>query len=178
MPPLSYKFPVSDKRRISFQCHLMEQYSWFVFSDAAKGALCKACVLFGRNHGGRGRQELRSLVAIPFINWKKAKQIFDNHSKADYHLFSVEKAQGFMTVMTGKTTDIITSINSENKKQAEENRKKLISIVETVILCGYQQIALTGKNETVKIGLTEPPAIMMATFVQFCDFMQDRVIFS
>jgi len=96
-------------------------------------------------------------VAIPFINWKKAKQIFDSNSKADYHMFSVEKAQGFMTVMTGKTTDIITSINSENKKQAEENRKKLISIVETVILCGRQPIALRGKNETGKINLTEPP---------------------
>jgi len=33
----------------------------------------------------------------------------------------------------------------------------LISIVETVILCGRQQIALKGKNETGKIGLTEPP---------------------
>jgi hypothetical protein len=96
-------------------------------------------------------------VAIPFINWKKAKQIFDSHSKANYHMFSVEKAQGFMSVMTGKTTDIVTSISSENKKQAEENRKKLISIVETVILCGRQQIALRGKNETGKIGLTEPP---------------------
>ncbi|XP_060865976.1 52 kDa repressor of the inhibitor of the protein kinase-like [Metopolophium dirhodum] len=80
MPPLSYKFPVSDKRRLSFQRHWMEQYSWLVFSDVAKGALCKVCVLFGRNHGGRGGQELRSLVAIPFINWKKAKQIFDSHT--------------------------------------------------------------------------------------------------
>jgi len=157
MPPASYKFPVSDKRRLSFQRHWMEQYSWLVFSDVAKGALCKVCVLFGRNHGGRGGQELRSLVATPFINWKKAKQIFDSHSKADYHMLSVEKAQGFMTVITGKTTDIIASINSENKKQADENRKKLISIVETVILCGRQQIALRGKNETGKIGLTEPP---------------------
>ena len=49
-------------------------------------------------------------------------------------MFLVEKAQGFMSVMIEKTTDIITSISSENKKQAIENRKKLISIVETVIL--------------------------------------------
>jgi hypothetical protein len=33
----------------------------------------------------------------------------------------------------------------------------MISIVETVILCGRQQIALRGKNETGKVGLTEPP---------------------
>ncbi|XP_050063271.1 52 kDa repressor of the inhibitor of the protein kinase-like [Aphis gossypii] len=116
MPPLSYKFPVSDKRHLSFQRHWMEQYSWLVFSDVAKGALCKVCVLFGRNYGGRGGQELRSLVAIPFINWKKAKQIFDSHSKANYHMFSIENVQGFMSVMT----------------------------------------ALRGKNETGKIGLTEP----------------------
>lgn len=134
----------------------MEQYNWLVFSDIAKGALCKACVLFGRNYGGRGGQELRSLVSTPFINWKKAKQTFDTHSKADYHMFLIEKVQGFMSVMTGKTSDIITSISSENKKQAEENRKKLISIVETVILCGRQQIALRSKNETGKIGITEP----------------------
>ncbi|KAL4090569.1 hypothetical protein QTP88_025375 [Uroleucon formosanum] len=53
--------------------------------------------------------------------------------------------------MTRKTTDIITSTSLENKKQAEENKKKLISIFETVILCGHQQIALRGKNETGKI---------------------------
>lgn len=74
-------------------------------------------------------------------------------------MFSVEKAQGIvsvMSVMTGETTDInITSISSENKEKAEENRKKLISVVETVILCGRQQIALISKNETGKIGLTE-----------------------
>lgn len=72
------------------------------------------CVLFGRNHGGRGGQKLRSLVVIPFINWKKAKQIFHSHSKANYNMFSVENAQLFMT---GKTTDIITSINSENRRK-------------------------------------------------------------
>lgn len=44
--------------------------------------------------------------------------------------------------------NIITSISSENKKQAGENRKTLISMVETVILCGRQQIDLRGKNET------------------------------
>lgn len=71
MPPLSYKLSVSDKRCLSFQRHWMEQYSWLVYSDVAKGALCKVCVLFGRNYGGRGGQDLRSLVAIPFINWKK-----------------------------------------------------------------------------------------------------------
>lgn len=125
MPPLSYKFPVSDKRHLSFQRHWTEQHSWLVFSDVAKGALCKVCDLFGRNYGGRRGQDLRSLVAIPFINWKKTKQIIDSHSKANYHMFSVEKAQGFMSVMKGKTTDIVTSISLENKKQAEENRKKI-----------------------------------------------------
>lgn len=90
MPPLSYKFPLSDKRHLSFQRHWIEQYSWLVYSDVVKGALCKVCVLFGRNYGGRGGQELRSLVAILFTNWKKAKQIFDSHSKADYHRFSVD----------------------------------------------------------------------------------------
>lgn len=34
----------------------------------------------------RGAQELRSLLAIPFVNWKKAKQILDSHSGADYEL--------------------------------------------------------------------------------------------
>lgn len=77
-------FIMSDKRRHSFQRHWMGQYSWLVFLDVAKGAFCKVCVLFGRNHDGHGgqeRQELRPLVAIPFINSKKAKQIFDSHSK-------------------------------------------------------------------------------------------------
>lgn len=148
IPPVSYKFPISDKRHLSFQRHWMQKYSWLVYSDVAKGALCKICVLFGCNKGGRGRQELGSLVTMPFVNWKKALCTFDQHSKTEYHQFSVEKAQGFSSVMTGKTRDIRTSINLENKKIIEENRKKLIAIVETVILCGRQQMPLRGKNES------------------------------
>lgn len=61
-----------------------------------------------------------------------------------------------MSVITGKTANIITFLSWENKKQAEENRKKQISIVETVILYGCQEIALRGKNGTDNIGITEP----------------------
>lgn len=66
-----------------------------------------------------------------------------------------------MSVMTEKTANIIILLFNYHyifklRKKARENRKKQISIVETVILYGCQDIALRCKNETNNIGITEP----------------------
>lgn len=89
-------FRVSGKRKAFLPPTLV--FSHRVFRHCQMGSMQNSCVLFGRNYGGRGALELRSLVANPFVHWKKGKQLFDSYSKADNHEFSVEKIQGFKSV--------------------------------------------------------------------------------
>ncbi|CAH1993310.1 unnamed protein product [Acanthoscelides obtectus] len=121
-----------------------------------QGALCKVCVLLGKTQGGRGHQELGAFVSKPFINWKKALESFDHHADTKYHKFAVEQAANFATIMEGKTLDVTECLNVENNKIAEENRKRLKAIVETIILCGRQAIALRGSHDSGEIGINEP----------------------
>lgn len=157
IPPSTYRFPVdSHQRRLSFQRHWMERYNWLVYSDCLQGALCKICVLFGSGFGGRGQQQLGLLVKKPFTKWKNAKEAFEKHEKAEYHRFALEQADGFSSVMFGKSQSIVEVISAENRKTALGNRKKLTAIVETVVLCGRQEIALRGDRESGPINLDEP----------------------
>lgn len=155
-PPETFNFPVTGKRNLSFQRHWTTKNPWLVYSNIAQGALCKMCVLFGRTQGGRGGQELGAFVAKPFNNWKKALENFDHHGNANYHKFAVERAKHFVRVMEGQTLDVIESINVENKKIAEENRKRLTAIVDTILFCGRQEMSLRGKQDSGEIGIAEP----------------------
>lgn len=156
IPASTYQFPISTDRRLSFQRHWMMQYNWLVYSDYLKGALCKVCVLFRKDFGGRGEQKLGYLVKIPFTKWKNAKEMFQKHEKAEYHRFAMEKAEGFSSVASGKAQNVIETMNIENRKVAEENRKKLTALVETVLLCGRQELALRSDCDSGPIGLNEP----------------------
>ncbi|CAH2014432.1 unnamed protein product [Acanthoscelides obtectus] len=158
IPPDTFKFPVTDtgKKKLSFQRHWTTRYSWLVYSNLMQGALCKVCVLLGKTQGGRGHQELGAFVSKPFINWKKALERFDHHADTKYHKFAVEQAANFARIMKGKKLDVTECMNAENNKIAEENRKRLKAIVETIILCGRQEIALRGSRDSGEIGINEP----------------------
>lgn len=153
-PPETFKFPVmvTGKKKLSFQRHWTAKYSWLVYSNILQGALCKVCVLLG----GRGLQELGAFVSKPFTNWKKGLESFDHHAETKFHKFAIEQAANFARVMEGKTLDVAESISVENNKIAEENRKRLKAIVETIFLCGRQEIALKESHDSGEIGINKP----------------------
>ncbi|XP_042911134.1 zinc finger MYM-type protein 1-like [Parasteatoda tepidariorum] len=121
-----------------------------------QGAFWKVCVLLGKKEGGRGSQELGAFVSKPFINWKSALEAFDHHANAKYHKFAIEQAANFVKVAEGKVVDVAESVNVENSKIAQENRKRLKAIVETILLCGRQELALRGSCDSGEIGKNDP----------------------
>lgn len=121
-----------------------------------QGAFCKVCVLLGKKEGGRGSQELGAFVSKPFINWKSALEAFDHHANTKYHKFAIEQAANFVKVAEGKVLDVAESINVENSKIAPENKKRLKAIVETILLCGRQELPLRGSCDSGEIGINDP----------------------
>lgn len=95
-------------------------------------------------------------MSKPFINWKKALESFDHHANTKYHKFAMEQAANFVMIAEGKALDVTESINVENIKIAEEDRKRLKAIVETIILCGMQELAPRGSHDSGEIGINEP----------------------
>ncbi|CAH1102364.1 unnamed protein product [Psylliodes chrysocephalus] len=147
MPEKTFKFPASeDKRKLKFQMQWFERFSWLVYmSTGQQGALCIYCVLFARDCTGKGsHQQLKFLVTQLLTKWKDAVHDFKHHSEIQYHKSSVLLADNFMKMYNKSQPNIISQIDNGYLAQIAENRKRLISIIETIKLCGRQELALKG----------------------------------
>ena len=58
------------------------------------------------------------------------------HEEKEYHKEAVVKMDTFMRVMSGQQDSVSIQINNAAKELVARNRKKLQSIIETIILCG------------------------------------------
>lgn len=118
------------------------------------GAFCKFCVLFKRNEGGRGNQKLGKLVLEKFSNWKKAIEEFNKHEATKYHKNSILDADNLLSIYNKSKESIDVQLNNKLKIEIQENSKKLIPIIETIIFCGRQGLALRGHNDSGIISLS------------------------
>lgn len=117
------------------------------FSQKLGRALCRICVLFGNDEGGRSRVKLGKLVTVPLSLYKKAIENFKTHQNNEYHKNWVLKSDNFISVMTGKTQNIETALDTAMTRKVEQNRQKLIPIIETILFCGLQNISLRGQRD-------------------------------
>ncbi|XP_025407168.1 uncharacterized protein LOC112681114, partial [Sipha flava] len=87
----NYIFPFNEKNKkkgLKFQYKWLNEFNWLVYLEVEGGAFCKHCVVFAKT-GGIGNQYLKYLVSEVFDSWKKAKEVFRNHSALEYHTFSI-----------------------------------------------------------------------------------------
>ncbi|KAL4123003.1 hypothetical protein QTP88_015236 [Uroleucon formosanum] len=155
LPNHNYVFPLNEKnkkRGLKFQHKWLNEFNWLVYSEVEGGAFCKHCVVFAKT-GGIGNQPLKYLVTEVFDSWKKAKEVFRNHSALEYHTFSVLKSDEFLKIYLKKEPTIVERLDTNRIKQIKANRERLIPIVDCVILCGRQEIALRGHKDYGKIDM-------------------------
>ncbi|XP_060870008.1 52 kDa repressor of the inhibitor of the protein kinase-like [Metopolophium dirhodum] len=149
IPHENFIFPLisqGDKNR-PFKLHWINEYPWLSYSQNLGGAFCRICVLFGSDEGGRSRVKLGKLVTIPLSLYKKAKENFKAHQNNDYHKNCVFKSDNFISVMNGKIQNIETTLDTTMTRKVEQNRQKLILIIETLLFCGLQNISLRGHRD-------------------------------
>ncbi|XP_052780668.1 uncharacterized protein LOC128217527 [Mya arenaria] len=137
-----FAFPsryVSGKfRRI--QTHWFNDYFWLRYSQSACGVYCAPCYLFA----GSVTRSLVSSVASDPSNFGKT---LSRHTKSELHVNSVEAAENFRSIMSGEQKDIVASMSSSYNVLVERNRQILHAIVETIILCGRQNLSLRGHRD-------------------------------
>lgn len=144
-PDVKYKFPKSSTTGRSFQHQWLVRYPWLKYSEQEDGGYCLPCVMFYMSKNFRAQAGV--LVSYALTNFKHAIDSFKKHEQKDYHKEAVVKMESFVKVMSGQQDSISVQINNAAKELVASNRKKLLSIIETIILCGRQNIPLRGHRD-------------------------------
>lgn len=157
-PDEKFTFPVSGNRNLKFQLSWIKRFPWLCYTNMEEcGAVCKYCAIFYHNFIGKGaHQKPGVLVTKPFNKWKNALEIFNTHNNTEYHKNNVFFAENFISVFCNQQLDICQKIDSARANQIVENRKKLIPVIQTIILCGRQELALRGTSDSGPLTLNEP----------------------
>ncbi|KAL4153905.1 hypothetical protein QTP88_001738 [Uroleucon formosanum] len=138
-----------DEKRFLNKAHF-EKFNWLVYLKKAGGIFCKFCILFA-NKGGKDKNiDLKSLVTVPLTKFAKIlgkDGILSKHNQHIYHLNAVSTSNDFLICYENPEKDIINLVNTSRMKQVTENRLRLKPIIETVVLCGRQNIPLRGHRD-------------------------------
>ena len=137
-PDLLHKFPSASSGR-TFQHQWLVKYPWLRYSRQANGGVCLPCVMFSRSRSFPAGPGV--LVSTALTHFRKALETLEKHAGRDYHK---EAVAAMDDVMSGQQKSVSVQLSDAAKELVANNRKKLQSIVETIILCGRQNIPLRG----------------------------------
>lgn len=167
---------VSHTGNRRFQRAWLSHFKWLRYSKHDNGGYCLPCVLFATNTSQRADPSV--LVRKPLINFRKALELLRLHADKGYHKSAVLSMEAFQKVMTNAQPSIAHQIDLASQQQIASNRVKLQSIVETVILCGRQNIPLRGHRDS-SYDLERNPTAPHGNFWALLDFRisaGDRVL--
>jgi len=158
--PFSMKGP---ERRYLNANHLLN-YSWLAVSRVGEfaGAWCSFCALFSTNDraGHLGSARLGALVRSRLNNFGRLtgkEGTLAVHAANSYHIFSARRANAFLMRSSSGCKDDVRNLSSTARNEAiKYNRKRLASIVETVLFCGRQNLPLRGHRDSGPLDVTEP----------------------
>ena len=173
-PSSTYQFPLLEygKQKRSFQHRWLTRYNGLVYSELDQGGCCKFCVLFGES----ASSVAGILVSRPLTNLQKASEKLREHFEGigsgkakKYLLPAVEKAELFKSVMEHKLVPVDQQLSRARAMTIAKNKQKLKSIVETIILCARQEIALRGHRDDWK-HIKEVPHANPGNFIVLLQF--------
>ena len=176
-PDHKYQFPLIQygKQKRSFQHNWLTRFNGLVYSELDQGGYCKYCVLFGQAAFSVSTFD-GILIDRPLTNLQKASEKLREHfegigsgSARKYHLLALEKAELFISVMENKCLPVDQQISKARALTIAKNKRKLKSIVETIIFCGRQGIALCGHRDDYKL-IKEVPHANPGNFIALLHF--------
>ena len=88
------------------------------------------------------------LVEAAFTNFKKMYEVCDLHAAREDHKDAIAVCDAFVERMSGKRESVLIQLRGGTRETIQNNRKKLCSISEIIVLCGRQNIALHGHHDS------------------------------
>jgi len=142
VPENDYNFQKIGNR--SFRREWLHTFApWLAYSQVVNGALCKFCVLFKPNVN-RGLQG--AFILKGFTNFKKFTESARDHVQSGWHKNAVSDGTNLMALKRNEKKSIVNAISQSRLNLIEENRKKLGSIIRTIVFCGTHDLPLRGKE--------------------------------
>lgn len=142
------------------KCYLSQKhlktFKWLAYSPSLKGVFCKYCSFFAGSGGIYKASALNKLVKTPVVQFSKLlgkDGILTNHDVAQYHKESLEKAKEFEKSFKNPKTDIRNQISEERTRQVEENRARLVPIINSILFLAKQNIPFRGHRDDGNIFL-------------------------
>jgi len=153
-PPSSYQFPtkVEFGKNRSFQHKYLQLYSWLGYTCKLDGCLCLPCCLFGSD-SSMGKK----FVEKPYSNWTALNQKLKLHSTCPTHVRCSLAMKSFKDAHTGTQPTIDTAMSKNRQEQFDLNCKRLDAIIDCIVLCGKQNIALRGHRDANNQAQTSNP---------------------
>ena len=78
----------------------------------------------------------------------KVYEVRDYHADREYHKAAVTACDTFVEWMSGRRESLAVQLQRGMRDTIQKNRQMLSSIVEKIILCGHQNIALHGHRDS------------------------------
>lgn len=153
----------AQNKRVVFQAKWLEKRKWLAYSAHKdfKGGWCLPCPLFLTD---REKESLGAFVKTPFNNYNKSKELLDAHESKGYHQRSCERACIIRIQLVNVATRIDAQVNQQSLENINRNTTVLPFIVDAVVLCAKQQIALRGHRDD-KINFSEPAVSNEGNFI-------------
>ena len=126
------------------QSYWFNDNAWLRYSMSARGVFCAPCFLFS---GKDKNSKFKSFAAVAVTDPSNLGKMIKIHASSEIHLSSSDKAEHFIGVMKGEKKGIDRQMNSSYGAVIEKNRQILLGIVDAIILCGKQNLALRGHEE-------------------------------
>ena len=145
-PGANYILPKNASGR-TFQYRWLQRYHWLAYSKKENGGFCIPCILFAPS--GHHGSDPGVLVQRPLTSFYKALEMLAKHTEKAYHKAAIVRVDEYCHVMRNQNSDIRCQKNHAMAERIASNRKKLASIVETIMLCGLQNIPLRGHGDNL-----------------------------
>ena len=151
------------QKSVSFQWKWLEQRKWLAYSNHPeyKGGWCIPCVLFLSDYEN---EKLGNFVKTPFRNYNKSKELLDGHESKEYHKRCIERACSIRAQQSNVKNRIDVQVNQQATQNVHKNLLILPHIIDAVMLCAKQQIALRGHRDD-KIDFSTPATRNEGNFI-------------
>ena len=146
VPDANFNFQKHNGR--SFRLEWLDKFSWLCYSESMDCGFCLPCVLFGDKFPAKNGK-IRKLFCEPFSHWPDAKPAFSRHESkpGGLHMDCMHLYTRFLNNMSGKTQSVDVLLNNKLNEKIQENRNKLVPIIDTIKLCGRLAISLRGDRD-------------------------------
>lgn len=119
-------------------------HHWMRYSVSRDAVFCAPCVLFG----SRDSKEKTFVLESPQSDWANIGRDVKRHTQqTSNHHKNVQSAEEFIRIREGEKPDICMSMSQAYNDTVAKNRCILECIIDALIVCGKQNIAIRGHGK-------------------------------